>query len=491
MATPMTPTQLLTTLRAEGLTVKEYTGWRDRCRCHTGSHEKNEGWLGDTADRGWGTVNGTVTHITAGDLGTRTVEQYIATAINGDPNIPCKVQIVVAPDGVVYLNSAGRSNHAGKVGSTVQAHMVAADFSLTDDYDDRFRGGSVDGNAFTYGVENITSKTMTAAQRTSSVKINAAIARHYGWDGGESVGHGEISSARYYVDPGLNMGAFRKDVRAHIGIIVPAPAPAPEPTPTPTPTPTPAPVVDGLPVETISANLAGYDKVYGMGTRVKRAQTTIPTYYNTKSPLWFHFQECAIDMYPELDAHMPKYKRVGAGGKGRESYYRRDAGITIIEAALLNVEHMLLKDTKEHLVIAWSKDSYKAVDVNFHNENEGSTYQAVQLRDVMNHARDMADKHGIPRANILVTGDSNTKAAAYLARLWLWTEAIYSARKKTDLQYHSTNGWRTWLTGGLTLGRRIDVDITPRAADVLEAEQLYGALTGDHWAHRLLRRLVK
>ena len=274
-----------------------------------------------------------------------------------------------------------------------------------------------------------------------------------------------------------------------IGAPKPVPASDPVPAPEPTPTPTPAPV--GPAVETISANLAGYDKVYGMRTRVSRAKSTIPTYFAAKRPTWLHFQECAIDMWPELDKKLTEYTRVPAGGKGRESYYRKDAGIRIIEAWLLNVEHMLLKDTKEHLVIAWEKDGYEAVDVNFHNENEGSTYQSVQLRDVMNHAREMADKHGIPRANILVTGDSNTKAAAYLARLWGWTEAIYKAAKKIDLQYHSTNGWRTWNAGGLTAGRRIDVDITQRSAVVLEAEQLFGALTGDHWAHRVLRRLVK
>lgn len=485
MATPLTPTALLATFKAEGIAVREYSGWRDRCRCHTGGHEDGVGWAG----RGWGTLNGQVTHITAGDLGTRTVQQYIASAILGDPNIPCKVQAVIAPNGELWLVSAGRCNHAGLVGGHVQEHMAAADFSTSDNYDDRFRGGSTDGNAFTFGYENITSKTMTAAQYATSVKANAALARKFGWTGQESVGHGEISSARYYVDPGLDMGKFRRDVMARVkaGPAGTAPAPVePATEPTPVPTPTPAPVETAPVITTISANLAGYDKVRGMANRIKRAQTTIPAYLAPKRPTWFHFQECAIDMFPVLDLKLPEYKRVGAGGKGRESYYRRDAGITIIEAALLNVEHMLLKDTKEHLVIAWEKDGYKAVDVNFHNENEGSTYQSVQLRDVMNHARDMADRHGIPHANILVTGDSNTKAASYLARLWGWTEAIYSAAKKIDLQYHSTNGW-----SGLSLGRRIDVDVTPRSAEVLEAEQLYGAVIADHWPHRLKRRLVK
>ena len=216
MAKPMTPNQLLAALKAEGLTVVEYIGWRDRCRCHSGSHEKNIGWLGNTASRGWGDVNGTLTHITAGGLGGGSVESYIARIINGDPNVLCKAQFVIAPNGVVYLNSAGRSNHAGTVGSDVRAHMIVADFSLSDDFDNRFTGGAVDGNAFTYGIENIGVGYITAAQRTASVKVNAAIARHYAWGGRESVGHGEVSNRRGKADPNLHMGDFRRAVIARV-----------------------------------------------------------------------------------------------------------------------------------------------------------------------------------------------------------------------------------------------------------------------------------
>ena len=46
MATPMTPAQMLKALRAEGVTIKEWSGWRDRCRCHSGSHEKGIGPTG-------------------------------------------------------------------------------------------------------------------------------------------------------------------------------------------------------------------------------------------------------------------------------------------------------------------------------------------------------------------------------------------------------------------------------------------------------------
>lgn len=246
------------------------------------------------------------------------------------------------------------------------------------------------------------------------------------------------------------------------------------------------PVDEGELVETISANLGGYDKVKGLKNRVARARTVIPDYLKPKQPDWFHFQECAIDMFPELDERLPEYKRVGAGGKGRESYYHRGAGIKILEAQLLDVNHKLLKDTKEHLVIAYTKNGVGAVDVNFHNENEGSTFQPLQLRDVMNSARQMADKHDIDRANILVTGDANFKLAAAFARGQGWTEAIYTAAKKIDLGYVSTNAWLSRLVGG----RRIDVDVVQRDAVVLEAEQLFGAVISDHWPHRVLRRLT-
>lgn len=244
---------------------------------------------------------------------------------------------------------------------------------------------------------------------------------------------------------------------------------------------------DGPLVEYISANLAGYNNPHGMKTAVDRAKRDIPDYLRPKAPLWYHFQECSKPMLEHLDKALPEYKRVSAGGKGRESYYRRDAGIKILKAELLNVKHMLLKDTKEHLVIAWEIDGAQAVDVNFHNENEGSTFQPLQLRDVMNSGRTMADEHGIDRANIAITGDANLKTAAAFAWAQRWAEASHIAKKKIDLGYTTLNRW----SARLIKGRRIDVDIFQRDANVLEAEVLFGALISDHWAHRVLRRLKK
>ena len=262
MSKPLTPTQLLAALKAEGLTVREYSGWRDRCRCHAGSHERGQRPTG----RGWGSVHGTVVHITAGNLGSRSVETYIRDIINGDPNVPTKSQFVVAPDGTVWLNSAGRCNHAGQIGTRARDGILAGDFSTTSSYDDR-RGASVDGNSITYGIENIAASKMTDAQREASVRICAAIARAFGWDGRESIGHGEISSARGKADPNLHMGDFRRDVMARVGKAVPG-TPAPSVPPKPTVPATPAPKKTSTSV--LLVNCASKRDDVGAGSWAKR-----------------------------------------------------------------------------------------------------------------------------------------------------------------------------------------------------------------------------
>ena len=213
MATPLTYTQAYDVLVAEGLTVRKVKGGRGRCRCCPDDVDhRNKG----PYVRSWGDVVGQLAHITAGGLGGRSVEEYIARIINGDPQTPCKSQTVIDPNGVVWLNSAGRCNHAGKVGAKVRDRMRAATFSITDDFDNRYTGGSADGNAFAYGDEVIAAAKMNAAQYKSLVKVHAARARFHGWDGRESVGHGEVSNQRGKGDPNLDMGKFRRDVMARV-----------------------------------------------------------------------------------------------------------------------------------------------------------------------------------------------------------------------------------------------------------------------------------
>lgn len=209
MGAPLSYDQITAAFRWAGITYREYSGSRDRCRCHNGSHA-----AGGPLIRAWGPIVGTLVHITAGDLGSRTVEKYIQDIINGDPNIPCKVQFVVAPDGVVWINSVGRSNHDGSMSTRAYNALRDGTFSLTG-YQD-LRGTELTGNSFTYGIENINSGPPNAAQRNASVRICAAISHAMGWSGRDCAGHGEVGSDRSYADPGMDMGAFRRDVMSFV-----------------------------------------------------------------------------------------------------------------------------------------------------------------------------------------------------------------------------------------------------------------------------------
>jgi len=71
-----------------------------------------------------------------------------------------------------------------------------------------------------------------------------------------------------------------------------------------------------------------------------------------KKPLWFHFQECAIDMVRFWTRSLLVIDEYPKVAKGRESYYRLDAGITILEAKLVNVKHMLNNDTSNTSIFA-------------------------------------------------------------------------------------------------------------------------------------------
>lgn len=202
--------QILAALRAEGLTVIEVPGSRGRCRCHNGPHSG-----GGSLARPFAPSGDVMAHITAGNLGSRTPLQYIADIINGDPQTPFKSQFVTDPKGVVYLNGVGRANHAGKCGSAAISASRRQTLSL-DGYVGNLRGSDADGNTFWYGIENIAAKSMTAAQRESSVRICAALSRLAGRTGRGTIGHGEASSNRSYADPNLDMGQFRRDVIARV-----------------------------------------------------------------------------------------------------------------------------------------------------------------------------------------------------------------------------------------------------------------------------------
>lgn len=256
--------------------------------------------------------------------------------------------------------------------------------------------------------------------------------------------------------------------------------------PAPKPTPKPNPTSDRLTVSTISLNCAGYDSHRGMANRVQRAKTILPPVLLAKKPMWIHLQECAIDMWPELDKRLPGYTRVPQGGKGRESYYRNDLGIKILGAKLSNVSHMLKGDTKEFLMTAWELDGFKGVETCFHNENEGTFYQKYQLHDVLNATYKFADIFRISHLNMLATGDSNRKQAARDIIAWRWKDAGTNAPKRINEGLRSTNGW-----SHSTPGDRIDVDCVAKDALVVSYEQILTPIVADHNAHYVVRRLIK
>lgn len=285
-------------------------------------------------------------------------------------------------------------------------------------------------------------------------KAVAAFQKAQGWTGGDADGFpGEQSLAILASEP--------------------KPKPAPKPKTT-------------LDVDSISLNCAGYDKKRGMANRVQRAKTILAPVLLAKKPTWIHLQECAIDMWPELDKRLPGYTRVPQGGKGRESYYRNDIGIKILGAKLSNVTHMLKADTKEFLMTAWELDGFRGVETCFHNENEGILFQKSQLHDVLNATYKFADTFGISHLNMLATGDSNRKQAARDIVAWRWKDAGTNAPKRINEGFHSTNGW-----SHSTPGDRIDVDCVAKDAIVVSYEQILTPIVADHNAHYVVRSLIK
>lgn len=218
MATPLTADQVLTACRAVGLSPREVPRWRDR-------------GMWRIPEKGW-TPKWITIHHTAGNLGSRTPEQYIADIINGDKAVPDKANAVIDPDGVLWLNAAGRANHhllyseLGKQSCERDAMPLDRQASM--------QGSLQNGNEYSYGVECIAAGVPNDKQRATAVGWAAAIAKAHGWSGRETVGHGELAADRSNAigpagDPGWDMAAFRRDVMAAVkgGTTAPAtPSPA-------------------------------------------------------------------------------------------------------------------------------------------------------------------------------------------------------------------------------------------------------------------------
>ncbi|MGQ5576082.1 peptidoglycan recognition protein family protein [Streptomyces sp. ECR3.8] len=183
MATPLTPDQWLRILRAEGVRVEEYPGWRTRER--------------DAATgKAFGPVRMFLNHHTAG----RNAKDVVAK--NGVAGLPAPLaHVYLARSGVATMCSAGRANHAGAM--AVNAYVSFRDEKSNHPAPSR-ASGTVDGNDVSYGLEaeNLGDgkDVYPREQYDAWVRINAAVCRYHGWKA-DSIGCHKETSVEGKVDP--------------------------------------------------------------------------------------------------------------------------------------------------------------------------------------------------------------------------------------------------------------------------------------------------
>ncbi|MER7738899.1 N-acetylmuramoyl-L-alanine amidase [Streptomyces sp. NPDC096538] len=181
--TPLTPDQWLRILRAEGVRVEEYPGWRTRER--------------DAATgKAFGPVRMFLNHHTAG----RNAKDVVAK--NGVAGLPAPLaHVYLARSGVATMCSAGRANHAGAM--AVNAYASFRDEKSTHPAPSK-ASGTVDGNDVSYGVETENEgdgkDVYPRKQYDAWVRINAAVCRFHGWTA-DSVGCHKETSVEGKVDP--------------------------------------------------------------------------------------------------------------------------------------------------------------------------------------------------------------------------------------------------------------------------------------------------
>ncbi len=183
MANPLSPDRLIAILRAEGVKISEYPGWRTRER-------------DDETGKAFGPVHMILNHHTAGSNSRDVVAKSGVTGLPGP-----LAHIHLAKSGVATLCSAGRANHAGLMAKNAydsflnerSTHPAPAKSS-----------GTVDGNDVAYGIETENlgdgKDVYPRAQYDAWVRINAAICREYRWSA-ESCGDHKETSIEGKIDP--------------------------------------------------------------------------------------------------------------------------------------------------------------------------------------------------------------------------------------------------------------------------------------------------
>ena len=221
-----TASQIVAALRGAGLVVHETPGWRDRCRCHSGSHAR-----GGRIIRAWSGPRGITIHHTAGNvLWGESAERYSHQflGIDGNSDAPGPLCLLsIDGSGRIIMVGSGRCNHLGEISAKAEAAIKGGGWPMTGG-SVNWRGAAVDGNTITWGFELMAKGVPSEVQRTAAVKAAAALNRLAGLPAGSVHGHGEASSSRDFSDPGFDMGAFRRDVsKAMSGLLSEAPAPTP------------------------------------------------------------------------------------------------------------------------------------------------------------------------------------------------------------------------------------------------------------------------
>ncbi|MFI1371357.1 N-acetylmuramoyl-L-alanine amidase [Streptomyces longwoodensis] len=195
MADPLSPDAFVAALRAEGVKVAEYPGWRTRGR--------------DSATgKPFGPVHMLLCHHTAGR------DSLKAVAVDGVPGLPGPLaHIHLAKSGVATMTSASRANHAGPMALNAYAsfreeHTIHPAPSKA--------SGTIDGNDVAYGVEaeNLGDgqDVWPEAQYDAYVRIAAALCRHYGWSA-QSVGMHSETSIEGKVDPRGPVASYGRRAR--------------------------------------------------------------------------------------------------------------------------------------------------------------------------------------------------------------------------------------------------------------------------------------
>jgi hypothetical protein len=207
MATPLTASQRVTALIAEGLTVHEHAGWR--------THNRDA-----ATGKTFGPVIGVLIHHTAGH-GDKEI------CYNGRPDLPgplCHAWLGKT-DGL-WMIGQGRTNHAGSVDLDVLNALRAEKAPLPVDNE-----ANADGNDVLYGleIENLGDghDPYPVAQYRAAVRWAAAHCRAHGWTEKSVAGHKEVQPGK--IDPSFDMDVFRADVHAQLAVNVGTPQPKPTP----------------------------------------------------------------------------------------------------------------------------------------------------------------------------------------------------------------------------------------------------------------------